>query len=119
MTTQPEPEWTVERGAGWVQATRTKPHVTVLAESKSVHIHYWTTDDELDRDRQGIADLVCHGCDQALRVIYPWFSAESANNEPFRPIREAFVHDHRKHVQLGHEFLCPPAYAVHETRDLR
>lgn len=119
VMSEPRSEWTVERGDGWVSATRTRPEVRVLTESKSCHIHYWYDDDEMDAQGWGMADLVCHGCQTARRIIYPALADEQAADEPLRPIREAFVHDHRQHWALGNEMLCPPAYRVDETRDLR
>lgn len=122
----PGSEWSVERGEGWASFTRTKPHVTVLTNTRSCHMHYWTDDPTLDKQGWGMADLVCHGCNAALRVLYPESQVPKAGaNVPplgiptFRNIRESFEHDHRNHVALGNEFLCPPQYAITETRDLR
>lgn len=117
--TDPRPEWSIERGDGWATFERTRPHVRVLTDSKSCHVHYWTDDDEMDAQGWAMADLVCHGCGHALRVIYPTFTDAEAAKEPFRPTRDAFVHDHRNHVAMANDFLCPPTYSITETRDLR
>jgi hypothetical protein len=117
--TEPRPEWTIERGDGWTSMERTRPHVRVLTDSKAVHAHYWHDDDEMDAQGWGMADLVCHGCGRATRFIYPAGDQATAETEPFRPMRDAFVHDHRNHTMIGHGVLCPPAYSITETRDLR
>lgn len=116
---KPAQEWTAEVGHGVVRLTRTRPEVRWLAESSSVHIHYWQTDEEMDAQGWAMTDLVCHGCNTGTRFIYSTVTLEQAAREPMRPMREAFVHDHRSHFALGHEALCPPHYLITETRDLR
>ncbi len=85
----------------------------------AVHLHYWTSDEEMDKQGWGQTDLVCHGCGQSTRVLYPAVTEAQADAEPLRPIRDAFVHDHHRCAFLGGTFLCPPEYVIHETRDLR
>ena len=119
--TEPGDYWTIERGDGWTRISRdpNKPYVTVLTDTKSCHVHFWTYDAEMDAQGFGIADLVCHGCDTATRVLYPPFDEEQAKAEPLWPTRAAFAADHRECVHLGTDFLCPPKYQVSKTIDLR
>jgi hypothetical protein len=118
--------WTERRAApGVTEYERTSPHVTVLTNTQSCHLHYWTTDEALEKQGWAKTDLVCHACQEATRVLWP--DPGPIENDPtdglgiptLRTVREGFEHDHRNHVALGNAVLCPPGYVVTETRDLR
>ena len=118
---EPGEYWTIERGRGWTRISRDpeRPYVMVLTDTAACHIHYWTDDAEMDAQGYGCADLVCHGCGRATRVLFPPVGDAEAGDEPLRPLRDAFTAQHRDCVHRGNEALCPPKYEIAETMDLR
>lgn len=82
----------------------------VLTDSRSVHIHYFTDDETLERQGWGMADLVCHGCGRARRLVYPNPTEEQLRAQAMKPIRDAFVDAHAGCWAPLHVSACP-AYA--------
>lgn len=116
---EPGQYWTIERSKGWTSISRdpNKPFVTVLTDTASCHIHYWTDDAEAVAQGYGVTDLVCHGCGTATRFLFP--AALLDQPEAMRARRDEFTGKHSTCVHIGNEMLCPPQYEVAETVDLR
>jgi len=124
---------------GWWSARKPAPGVTVLerqddfsvrvlTDAPGIHIHYFTTDDDLSRKGWGMVHIVCHDCQQARMVIFPNFDDADIPDDgeglpTLRAERDRFVAEHRPHGGLyamgGGRMLCPPHYAVTDTVDLK
>lgn len=86
-----------------------------IKSAPQVHIHFLTDDDEYQREGQGKVELVCHGCGEALLLLYD----TSGSRRRFMAVRNQFRDKHQACPNRGYEKSCPDYRRATQTMDVR
>ena len=89
--------------------------VEYLEGTPQVHLHYLTDDDELARDGFGRIEFVCHGCGDAMLLLYD----DSNSRRRYLAIRNKFRDQHRRCSNRSFEHHCPDYRRTSKVLDVR
>lgn len=86
--------------------------VDFMEKTPQVHLHFLTSDKEFKRTGTGKIELVCHGCGQALLLMYNV-------KGPDITVRRSFEKQHAKCPNRGYEDGCPNYRSQVTVLDMR